>query len=89
MKHSAHERSNPSIEIGDEILTGRVKWFNDDKKYGFIVPDDSAAHKGDVFLHIKALDKIGLSTIKPNVHVQFQLARRAEKVYADNLKLLD
>jgi CspA family cold shock protein len=42
------------------VATGTVKWFNATKGYGFIQPDNGSA---DVFVHISAVEKAGLSTL--------------------------
>jgi CspA family cold shock protein len=43
--------------------TGKVKWFNATKGYGFIAPDSGGK---DVFLHISAVERAGLQTLREN-----------------------
>lgn len=50
--------------------TGTVKWFNTTKGYGFIAPDDGGK---DVFVHISAVEKAGLTGLADNQKVSFEL----------------
>lgn len=65
--------------------TGTVKWFNSTKGYGFIQPDDGAA---DVFVHISAVERAGLATLKEGQKLSFDTERdpRKGKNAAVNLK---
>ena len=66
--------------------SGTVKWFNAAKGYGFIQPDDGSK---DVFVHISAVERAGLGTLKDGQKVQFELAKGKDgKTSADNLKTL-
>ena len=65
--------------------TGKVKWFNRTKGYGFIAPDDGSK---DVFVHITAVEKAGLPTLKENQAVSFELVTYKERVSAEELKLI-
>ena len=69
------------------MATGKVKWFNDQKGYGFIAPDDGTK---DVFVHISAVERAGLRSLKENQAVSFELQtdRRTGKVSADQLRAL-
>ncbi|ABR60838.1 cold-shock protein [Sinorhizobium medicae] len=69
------------------MASGTVKWFNSTKGFGFIQPDDGAA---DVFVHISAVERAGLSTLKDGQKVSFELTqdRRSGKTSADNLRAL-
>jgi CspA family cold shock protein len=49
---------------------GVVKWFNPDKGYGFICPDDGGR---DVFVHVSAVEKSGLGTLKEGQKVSFEI----------------
>ncbi|MQW85907.1 cold-shock protein [Sinorhizobium saheli] len=69
------------------MASGTVKWFNSTKGFGFIQPDDGAA---DVFVHISAVERAGMSTLKDGQKVSFELAqdRRTGKTSAENLRAL-
>ncbi len=49
---------------------GTVKWFNADKGFGFIEPEDGAK---DVFVHISAVEQAGLTTLREGQRVQFEI----------------
>lgn len=65
--------------------TGKVKWFNRTKGYGFIAPDDGSK---DVFVHITAVVKAGLPTLKEDQAVSFELVTYKDRTSAEELKLL-
>ena len=67
---------------------GTVKWFNETKGYGFIKPDQGT---DDVFVHISAVNKSGLRTLKENQVVSFDIVEdsRSKKSNAQNLILSD
>jgi CspA family cold shock protein len=66
------------------MSTGTVKWFNSQKGYGFIQPDDGSK---DVFVHISAVERAGLSTLNEGQNVQFELVENRGKTSAENLKV--
>ncbi|MCQ0987368.1 cold-shock protein [Jiella marina] len=68
------------------MTTGTVKWFNSQKGYGFIAPDDGGA---DAFVHISAVERAGLSELADGQKVSYELVsdRRTGKKSADNLSL--
>jgi CspA family cold shock protein len=70
------------------VATGTVKWFNPQKGFGFIQPSDGGK---DVFVHISAVERAGLSTLAEGQKIQFELVtdRRSGKLSADNLKAVD
>ena len=68
------------------MATGKVKWFNDTKGFGFIRPDDGG---GDVFVHISAVEKSGLRTLKEEQTIEYELYtdERHGKTSAVDLKV--
>ena len=67
------------------MSTGTVKWFNATKGYGFIQPDDGSK---DVFVHISAVERSGLSTLNDGQKITFDVVndRRSGKAAAENLR---
>ncbi|WP_114966086.1 cold-shock protein [Alkalilacustris brevis] len=66
--------------------TGTVKWFNASKGFGFIAPDDGGK---DVFVHISAVERAGLTGLADNQKVSYELqAGRDGRSSAGDLKLL-
>jgi CspA family cold shock protein len=64
---------------------GTVKWFNSQKGFGFIQPDDGG---NDVFVHISAVERAGLASLHEGQKVSFELERdrRSGKTSAGNLQ---
>jgi CspA family cold shock protein len=65
---------------------GTVKWFNAQKGFGFIQPNDGSK---DVFVHISAVERAGMTTLNEGQKVSFDLERGQQgKVSAANLQAL-
>ena len=64
---------------------GTVKWFNSQKGFGFIAPDDGSK---DVFVHISAVERAGMDDLREGQKVEFELEadRKSGKQSATNLK---
>ena len=63
---------------------GTVKWFNAQKGYGFIQPDDGSK---DVFVHISALEKAGMASLQEGQKLSFEvLPGKQGKSSAENLR---
>ncbi len=69
------------------MATGTVKWFNAQKGYGFITPDNGGA---DVFVHISAVERAGMSALRDGQKLSYEEQRDAKrgKTSAENLKAL-
>ena len=67
-----------------DVATGTVKWFNATKGYGFIQPDNGGK---DVFVHISAVEKAGLSSLNEGATVEFEVVANRGKESAENLKV--
>jgi cold shock protein len=67
------------------MTQGTVKWFNGQKGFGFIQPDDGSK---DVFVHISAVERAGLNSLNEGQKVSFDVVadRRTGKSSADNLR---
>jgi cold shock protein len=70
------------------MKTGTVKWFNAQKGFGFIAPDDGGS---DAFVHISAVERAGFRELREGEKVSFELVadRRSGKMSADNLRMAD
>jgi cold shock protein len=66
------------------MASGTVKWFNSMKGYGFIQPQSGGK---DVFVHISAVEKAGLSTLNEGQTVEYEIASDRGKERAANLKV--
>jgi len=67
-------------------MKGKVKWFNDQKGYGFITPDDGSA---DVFVHHTAIQGQGFKTLAENQRVQFELTQGQKGPQASNIRVIE
>lgn len=65
------------------MATGKLKWFNPNKGYGFITPDDGSS---DVFLHISALEESNIETLDENEALIFEIGDHNGKTKAINVK---
>ena len=65
------------------MSTGTVKWFNPQKGYGFIEPEDGSK---DVFVHITSVERAGLGTLTEGQKVSFEISMERGKPAAVNLK---
>jgi CspA family cold shock protein len=65
--------------------TGTVKWFNGQKGFGFIQPEDGSK---DVFVHISAVERAGMSTLNEGQKVSYEVVadRKTGKSSAENLR---
>ncbi|MDP6121370.1 MAG: cold-shock protein [Rhodospirillales bacterium] len=69
------------------MATGTVKWFNPNKGFGFIQPDDGGK---DAFVHISAVERSGLSRLQEGQKVEYELAPgRDGRSAAENLVVVE
>ncbi|GAA1454914.1 cold-shock protein [Nesterenkonia lacusekhoensis] len=64
------------------MATGTVKWFNAEKGYGFIAPQDGS---DDVFVHFSAINSSGFRSLEENQQVEFETARGPKGLQAENV----
>ena len=67
------------------MSTGHVKWFNNAKGFGFILPDDGG---GDLFAHYSAISMDGYKTLKAGQVVSFDAIEGPKGMHAANIKVL-
>jgi CspA family cold shock protein len=67
-----------------DVATGTVKWFNSTKGFGFIQPDSGGK---DVFVHISAVEKAGLSSLNEGAKVSYEEMENRGKTSAENLRV--
>ena len=65
--------------------SGTVKWFNSEKGFGFIAPDEGGA---DVFAHYTAIDATGYRSLEENQRVEFEIAQGPKGLQAENIRPL-
>lgn len=72
-------------ERDDQMSTGTVKWFNGQKGFGFIQPDDGG---NNVFVHISAVERAGMASLHEGQKLSFELERdqRSGKTSAGQLQ---
>jgi CspA family cold shock protein len=67
------------------MTIGTVKWFNTTKGFGFIQPEQGG---NDVFVHISALQRAGITTLQEGQKVSYELATSKGKTSAVNLQIV-
>ncbi|OLB78152.1 MAG: cold-shock protein [Actinobacteria bacterium 13_2_20CM_2_71_6] len=67
------------------MAVGTVKWFNADKGFGFITPDDGGA---DVFAHFSAIASNGFRTLDENQRVEFEITQGQKGPQASNIRAI-
>lgn len=67
----------------EKCFTGKVKWFNDAKGFGFIEPEGGG---GDVFAHFSAIQMDGFRTLKQGAQVVFEVVQGPKGMLAQNIR---
>ena len=67
------------------MATGTVKWFNADKGFGFVAPDDGSE---DVFAHFSAIQSSGYRSLNENQKVEFDVEQGQKGLQAANIRPL-
>jgi len=67
------------------MATGTVKWFNPQKGFGFIQPDDQGK---DVFVHVSAVERAGLGSLNEGQKVRYEVVTERGKQAADNISVV-
>ena len=81
----------PTLFVGDNkrasaMQTGVVKWFNNAKGYGFILPDEG---NGDIFAHYSSINMPGYKTLKAGQLVSFEAAQGPKGLHASNIQAIN
>ena len=69
----------------EAMLTGTVKWYNPGMGYGFIKSDDGGR---DIFVHITAVERAGLSTLSEGQAIEYQVVTTRGRQSAEHLKAI-
>jgi len=87
-RFALREPASSILRKGFLMTTGTVKWFNLQKGFGFIAPDDGGK---DAFVHISAVERAGISDLREGQKLRFELVsdQKSGKMSAESLAILD
>ena len=77
------EEASAVLGEGELMATGIVKWFNNAKGYGFVLPDDGGE---DLFAHFSAIQMNGYKTLRAGDTVEYKLAEGPKGLHADCIR---
>src|SRR5690349_5663842 len=82
-----NRRNRDEITEERQVMStqGTVKWFNSEKGFGFIAPDEGGA---DVFAHYSAIESSGYRSLEENQRVEFEIAQGPKGLQAENIRPL-
>ncbi len=72
------------MEVRFPMPTGKVKWFNDQKGFGFIETEGS----DDIFVHFSAISGEGYRSLNENDEVEFEIVQDAKGPRAENVRVI-
>ena len=78
-------RKNKNVKVVIKVVRGRVKWFNNEKGYGFIEYTD----KEDIFVHYSAINQEGYKTLQEGQLVEFNLLETSKGYQALNVSVVN
>lgn len=84
------KNTTPVLPVDGALVTGMVKFFMNEKGYGFIVPDDDTF--ADVFVHMKQVRDSGLTGLRDKDKVQFVVGidpQRTDRIFATNIEIIE
>jgi cold shock protein len=73
------------VEVPQEMATGVVKWFSDEKGFGFITPDEGGQ---DAFVHFSAIQGDGFRTLTEGARVEYDLGEGPKGPQATNVRVI-
>jgi CspA family cold shock protein len=73
------------VEVRQEMATGVVKWFSDEKGFGFITPDEGGQ---DAFVHFSAIQGDGFRTLAEGAKVEYDLEEGQKGPQATNVRVI-
>jgi cold shock protein len=83
-QHPSRIESN-AAEVLQQMATGVVKWFSDEKGFGFITPDDGGQ---DAFVHFSAIQGDGFRTLVEGGKVEYELGESPKGPQATNVRAI-
>jgi cold shock protein len=74
-----------AVEVRQAMATGVVKWFSDEKGFGFITPDEGGQ---DAFVHFSAIQGDGFRTLTEGARVEYELGESPKGPQATNVRVI-